>query len=255
MFLPIKGAAMRLLTSREAGLAVTLGAVVTAVVAFPAISKTASEQRFEAVWQEKAETLYVPEVQVSSAYAERLASLHVGADVKSSFERDYALTNTLVSYRSEDLQDVKFHVAEKQCLAEAIYYEARSESRAGQKAVGEVILNRVASKHFPSTICDVVYQGSERRTGCQFTFTCDGSMDITPKGRHWKNSQDMAELVMTSGFKPLTNRATHYHTTAVKPVWSDKMRMTRRVGSHVFYRFAPRNYVPSSPTIAVAPPI
>lgn len=144
--------------------------------------------------------------------------------------------------------------AETDCMAKAVYYEARSETRAGQKAVAEVILNRVKSKHYPSTVCDVVYEGSERRTGCQFSFTCDGSMDKAPNAKAWNRSYAVAELAMAGGIKPMTNRATHYHTTDVSPVWSQTMRMTKRVGSHVFYRFAPRDYTPSTPTMVIAPP-
>ncbi|MFN5901342.1 MAG: cell wall hydrolase, partial [Novosphingobium sp.] len=63
-----------------------------------------------------------------------------------------------------------------QCLAAAVYYEARSESDVGQRAVAQVVLNRVAHPSYPNTVCGVVYQGSERTTGCQFSFTCDGSL-------------------------------------------------------------------------------
>lgn len=241
-------------TTKHAGWGVTLGAVILAAAAFPSISETASEHRHDTKWQERAENLGAPAAEVKSVLAERLAVLQTSAEFASEFERDFVVTENLLTYRAQDFDTVAFNQAEQRCMAEAIYYEARSETRAGQKAVGEVIMNRVASKHFPDTICGVVYEGSERTTGCQFTFTCDGSMEIAPRGRYWEESQAMSKLVMMGGFKPLTNRATHYHTTAVDPHWSNTMRMTRRVGSHVFYRFAPRNYVPSTPTIAVAPP-
>lgn len=164
-------------------------------------------------------------------------------------------TDTLSTQPHSALIASKTLLNETQCMAEAIYYEARSETRSGQKAVGEVILNRIRNKHFPDTVCGVVYEGSERTTGCQFTFTCDGSMDIAPKGKAWERSQDMADYLLSGGHTPMTHLATHYHTTEISPKWSGTMRMTRRVGSHVFYRFAPRDYVPSEPTILVAPPI
>jgi len=140
-------------------------------------------------------------------------------------------------------------------MAEAIYYEARSETKSGQRAVAEVIQNRVKNKHFPNTVCDVVYEGSERTTGCQFTFTCDGSMDVAPKGKAWDRSIKTANFVMSGGHTPLTKYATHYHTLQVNPKWSQTMRMTRQVGSHVFYRFAPKDYKPTEPVLLVAPPI
>lgn len=240
--------------TKYAGWGLTFSALMTAAIAFPMIAETAAAERDASLWQEKATAIEAVTLDHrESAYAVRLASLQTDTSL-NAFMRDASLTEPLLTYRRDDLNDAVAETQELQCLAEAIYYEARSETRSGQKAVAEVILNRVANKHFPDNICGVVYEGSERRTGCQFSFTCDGSMDIAPKGKAWKRSKDVAKLVLTGGVKPFTNRATHYHTTAVSPVWSGTMRMTKRVGSHVFYRFAPRNYTPSTPTVMVAPP-
>ena len=140
------------------------------------------------------------------------------------------------------------------CLADAIYYEARSESRSGQVAVAQVIQNRVASKHFPDTICDVVYQGSERRTGCQFSFTCDGSMDRPLNVESWDESMDVARFVLTQTPRSLGGRSTHYHTTAVNPVWSATLEQTRQVGSHIFYRFPWRERPAATASLRAAPP-
>ncbi|MFS2318745.1 cell wall hydrolase [Maricaulis sp. D1M11] len=130
--------------------------------------------------------------------------------------------------------------AELDCLAEAVYYEARSELFEGQVAVAQVVLNRVRDRNFPSTICEVVYQGSERVTGCQFTFTCDGSLDRTPRGRSWRRAQMIAEHV-NLGFAPdMTRRSTHYHTVAVDPYWNDSLVRTRLIGTHIFYRWPSR---------------
>ena len=130
---------------------------------------------------------------------------------------------------------------ERRCLAEAIYYEARSETLAGQMAVAEVVINRSRHRAYPDTICGVVYQGAERRTGCQFTFTCDGSMINAPYGRGWERAQNVADHALMGFARPVTNRATHYHTTAVDPVWNDSLVRTRRIGSHIFYRFPNRS--------------
>jgi hypothetical protein len=126
---------------------------------------------------------------------------------------------------------------QRNCLAEAIYYEARSEGRVGQLAVAEVVMNRVDSRLYPDTICDVVYEGSERRTGCQFTFTCDGSMEFAPRGRSWARAQAVAQHVELGFARPVTRDATHYHTVAVDPYWNDGLVRTRRIGTHIFYRF------------------
>lgn len=125
---------------------------------------------------------------------------------------------------------------EQRCLAEAIYYEARGESRQGQMAVAEVVSNRVRSSFYPDTYCDVVYQGSYRDTGCQFSFTCDGSLGKRPRGAAWREANVIAEQVLTDGLRPVTNRATHYHTTAIDPYWSASLVETTRIGAHVFYR-------------------
>ena len=222
-----------------AGWAATSAAVLIAALSFPQIAAEASVQRDQAQWQDMA---------ASYLSAERAGDL----DALNS-QTDFILP--AASNYQDVINQAEITLEEQQCLAEAVYYESRSETRSGQKAVAEVILNRVASKHFPNSVCGVVYEGSERKTGCQFSFTCDGSMDIAPKGKSWERSQDIATLVLTGGVTPFTNRATHYHTTAVKPKWAKNMRMTKRVGSHVFYRFAPRDYTPSMPTmVTVAPP-
>ena len=137
------------------------------------------------------------------------------------------------------------NAAEQQCLAEGIYFEARSESVAGQKAVAEVIKNRVESRFYPSTICGVVYQGAQAaldagKVNCQFSFACDGSMDRwTPTGIAWERAQHLAAISLADGFEPITNEATHYHANYVRPGWSRKLKRTKRVGIHTFYQDLP----------------
>jgi hypothetical protein len=102
-------------------------------------------------------------------------------------------------------------------------------------------MNRVRSRHYPNSICAVVYQGSERSTGCQFTFTCDGSKADRPRGRAWDRAQRVATAVMLGYTRPITHNATHYHTHAVNPVWNSGLVETANIGSHVFYRFPNRS--------------
>jgi hypothetical protein len=123
------------------------------------------------------------------------------------------------------------------CLSQAVYYEARGETYQGQVAVAEVVINRLHSKAYPKTVCDVVYQGSDRSIGCQFTFTCDGSIDRRPRGAAWTRAQEIANQVLGGYARPMIGRATHYHTNAVDPLWSSGMIETTRIGSHIFYRF------------------
>lgn len=122
------------------------------------------------------------------------------------------------------------------CLAEAIYFEARGESVDGQVAVAEVVLNRVESRHWPNTICRVVNQGAHRRTGCQFSYTCDGKPDRVAPGAAWLQAQRLAKFMMRGGPRRLTGRATHYHADYVDPTWNRTMERTAVVGRHIFYR-------------------
>ena len=126
--------------------------------------------------------------------------------------------------------------AERRCLTQAIYYEARNQSLAGQMAVADVVLNRVANRRYPGTVCDVVFQGAERRTGCQFSFTCDGSM----RGRVERQAMVEAQTVATAvlgGFRlALTDGATNYHANYVQPYWAPTLAQTAQVGDHLFYR-------------------
>lgn len=126
--------------------------------------------------------------------------------------------------------------AEWQCLAEAIYFEARGESLRGQFAVAEVILNRVESPRYPGTICGVVHQGAHRQGGCQFSYACDGRPEVIGDAASWDRAGKIARLMLDSADRPLTEGATHFHTTAVRPVWARIYEHTARIGAHLFYR-------------------
>lgn len=124
------------------------------------------------------------------------------------------------------------------CLASAIFYEAGNETLDGQRAVAQVVLNRVRHPAYPKTVCGVIYQGQERSTGCQFSFTCDGSMARIPSAESWKRLQQLARSALTgSVYKPV-GHATHYHTDWVVPVWSASLEKIRAEGTHLFFRWA-----------------
>jgi spore germination cell wall hydrolase CwlJ-like protein len=127
-----------------------------------------------------------------------------------------------------------------ECLTQAIYYEAASESEDGQRAVAQVVLNRVRHSAYPNTVCGVVYQGSHLRTGCQFTFTCDGSLARRPAAFPWARARRIAaEALAGEVYGPVGN-ATHYHTTAILPYWAHSLTRMAVVGAHVFYRWRGR---------------
>ncbi|MEZ5894593.1 MAG: cell wall hydrolase [Parvularculaceae bacterium] len=154
----------------------------------------------------------------------------------------------LAAFDMTELTVAKIDAEERTCLAQAIYYEARSEPRIGQLAVADVVLNRVASPVYPNSICEVVYQGSEKRTGCQFSFTCDGSMNLRLNKRKWKESEDLAGAILAGMRRPVSRNATHYHANYVSPVWSKTLTPTATIGTHIFYKFPSRANVAAAPT-------
>ncbi|HEX9946147.1 MAG TPA: cell wall hydrolase [Allosphingosinicella sp.] len=127
--------------------------------------------------------------------------------------------------------------ASLQCLTAAVYYEARSESSEGQRAVAQVVLNRVRHPAFPHSVCGVVYQGSRRSTGCQFSFTCDGSLRGRRDPVAWARARHVAVTALAGSVYGPVGVATHYHTTAIRPWWAPSLRRAVTVGSHIFYRW------------------
>ena len=123
------------------------------------------------------------------------------------------------------------------CLTAAVYYEAASETLQGQRAVAQVVLNRVRHPAFPKSVCGVVYQGSERRTGCQFTFTCDGSLVRRPSQGGWHLAAAVAAAALNGTVETSVGMATHYHTVWVVPYWADSLSKIGVVGAHIFYRW------------------
>ncbi len=128
----------------------------------------------------------------------------------------------------------------RDCLTAAIYYEAASEPDQGQRAVAQVILNRVAHPSFPGTVCGVVYQGSERSTGCQFSFTCDGSLGRVPNRFFWQRAMIAAQTALSGYVERSVGLATHYHTIAVHPAWDAQMNHITTIGAHMFFRWRSR---------------
>ncbi|MCX8224818.1 MAG: cell wall hydrolase [Sulfitobacter sp.] len=122
------------------------------------------------------------------------------------------------------------------CLSEALYFEARGETVKGQFAVAEVILNRVKSARFPGSLCSVINQGTGKKYQCQFTYTCDGYAEVIAEPRAYTQVGKIARAVLDGKVPTLTDGATYYHTTAVKPRWSSVFTRTAQIGVHLFYR-------------------
>lgn len=138
-------------------------------------------------------------------------------------------------------------LAEWQCLTIALYHEARGEPEIGQIAVGETILNRVRSKAYPDTICGVVFQNSQMKNQCQFSFACDGVSDAMQESQPMQKLSEMArQLILaqkshsldavtrSSYFNQRAPLMTHYHRYDVFPTWSPKLEKLAQIGNHVF---------------------
>jgi spore germination cell wall hydrolase CwlJ-like protein len=151
-------------------------------------------------------------------------------DIEKSFKLKKAEKQKVIAQR-------RVRLAEENCLARAIYFEARSESVIGQMAVAKVILNRVKSPEYPNTICGVVYQGSQRRNSCQFSFACDGLPDDIKQPAAWANSKRVAQKALAGDAKvaAMLSGVTNYHADYVKPKWARSMRKAVKIGRHIFY--------------------
>jgi spore germination cell wall hydrolase CwlJ-like protein len=124
------------------------------------------------------------------------------------------------------------------CLAQAVYFEAAFEPLAGQRAVAQVVLNRVRDANFPDSICGVVYQGWQRKTGCQFSFVCDGSLTRRPpEADQWSHAWQVALEAVSGHVETAIGTATHYHTDYVNPYWGKTLIEVGKVGQHIFYKW------------------
>ena len=132
------------------------------------------------------------------------------------------------------------------CMALNIYHEAKNQSMLGQIAVGQVVMNRVEDTRFPDNVCDVVteavtYKGTDKPVlhKCQFSWYCDGQKD-EPKyhSEEWWNAQEYASIVLSGTVVlDVTEGATHYHATYVRPAWAKTKTRTTRIDRHIFYRW------------------
>ncbi|HEY0919883.1 cell wall hydrolase, partial [Devosia sp.] len=132
----------------------------------------------------------------------------------------------------------KVSAKELNCMATAIYFEARGESYRGQVAVGQVVMNRVKHKLYPATICAVVFQNQHRRNACQFSFACDGIPERVYDKKAWVQAEEIARGVIAGDlYLSEVGYATHYHATYVHPHWAPRMKKVTKIGQHVFYHF------------------
>ena len=186
-----------------------------------------------------------PFTAAGSAERDRQASiLAARLDRSAPDERPMAPARVMRAAFTAGPAAAPFHLAgalessrELDCLTQAVYFEARGETAAGQAAVAQVVLNRVRNPAFPKTVCGVVFQGAARRAGCQFSFACDGSMNRGRELVAWNRAQHVAARALGGTVMGAVGNATHFHTISVQPVWGPNLLRVAQVGLHVFYRF------------------
>ncbi|HEY5204277.1 MAG TPA: cell wall hydrolase [Roseiarcus sp.] len=134
------------------------------------------------------------------------------------------------------LIDPKDSARQMRCLAEAIYFESRSEPEDGQAAVAQVVLNRVRSGIYPTTVCGVVYQDRNRPFACQFTFACEGKSLRVEEPGPWAVATRIArDVVSGANYNPKVGVAVNYHANYVAPFWVGYLKRVDHIGAHIFY--------------------
>ncbi|HEY1425241.1 MAG TPA: cell wall hydrolase [Caulobacteraceae bacterium] len=123
------------------------------------------------------------------------------------------------------------------CMTQAVYYEAALEPLPGQQAVAQTVINRMRHPDFPKSVCGVVYEGSQLPIGCQFSFTCDGSLARPPIEPYWSRAKQVAEAALDGFVARDIGPATHYHADYVFPRWGPQMVKIVQLGAHIFYRY------------------
>jgi len=133
-------------------------------------------------------------------------------------------------------------LAEARCLAQAMYYEARGEGRAGEEAIAEVIFHRMHAHGYPHSVCGVVFEGAGSGHGCQFSFACNGEALKPREAAAWYRARTYAEKIIKGmvHLDDLTEDAIAFHAVDVQPEWGDHLERTIQIGNHIFYRAAAR---------------
>ena len=162
-----------------------------------------------------------------------------GADAQTGNAAIPFLTQPLGAVQAFGLAATKneTYATALKCLTQAVYYEAAVEPLQGRRAVAQVVLNRMRHPAYPKSVCGVVYQGAERRTGCQFSFTCDGALLRAPGGAPWREADLIARAALSGYVEPSVGTATFYHADYVLPKWAYELGKITQIGRHLFYRF------------------
>jgi spore germination cell wall hydrolase CwlJ-like protein len=186
--------------------------------------------------QQIARTALPPPVQSQVAPLNLVRPLTPEEAVKANEDRPFSATPDTPAKQFKLRADETSRDRAVECLTQAVYYEAATEGADGERAVAQVVLNRMRHPGFPSSVCGVVYQGSELPTGCQFTFTCDGSLARAPIPSIWDRARKIAVEALAGHVYAAVGHATHYHADYVLPYWADSLAKQVQIGHHIFYR-------------------
>lgn len=215
------------------------GALAAIVLGLVAASPTLAEE--SAVANEVTRIIDHERMTIDALGPDRLAALAAQAvppapqPASISEIRPDKLPKKLGVATLDQMPPVKGGDEQWRCLAEAIYFEARGEPLEGQIAVAEVVLNRVDNRAYPDTICGVTRQGASQGRGCQFSYACSGSRQMASTVSR-ERAEKLAAIMLAGRERTVTDGATHFHATYVRPAWSRKFVRTAAIGQHIFYR-------------------
>jgi hypothetical protein len=212
-------------------LAAALGLYLAAAGSSAAEAKPVLPDSAHLTAQARDELISVTHGPLAAARAEGLAAQEINAALPfSSALIEPAAPFSLAAAAADDRSRAEL------CLTQAIYHEAGFEPVAGRRAVAQVVLNRLRHPAFPKSVCGVVYEGSAA-PGCQFSFTCDGSLGRAPSAAAWAQAAAIAREALAGRVAPEVGQSTHYHTDYVAPYWAPKLAKVTRIGAHIFYRW------------------
>jgi hypothetical protein len=210
-----------------------LGAAGIALLLYGSIMRV-SDGRTSAQPPESSASIELPPLRLPPPNL--LRPLSPGEAVKENAERPFVIRPDTPARRFVLHTDAQDRERALTCLSQAVYYEAAGEGVDGERAVAQVVLNRMRHPGFPASVCGVVYQGADRSSGCQFTFACDGSLLRTPVPSLWARARKIAEDALSGHVFAPVGHATHYHADYVLPYWADSLDKSVQIGRHIFYR-------------------
>ena len=226
-------------TVREHWRAATVVAAILALFAVTSLSLAwrdpSADELLERAAGSQTERLHKAAEATSATQLRQVApqdALAINASIPVSNAANPAARPFLLSAASE-----ADRIRSLDCLTAAIYYESALEPTDGQRAVAQVVLNRVRHPAYPASVCGVVFEGARRYTGCQFSFSCDGSLRRGPMAVYWNRAKSVAEAALNGYVYAPVGWATHYHANYVVPYWASSLVKSATIGNHIFYRW------------------